>query len=248
MKSIIYLTAVMAIVLASCSTPRMSVSEELRTNNDEYSVKGRNGTRIKQKLSFGEYATTSIKRSWTRGSSARTGIGYGGTAQQAWENIISVEYIRKKQTIRFNLTDGKQFSEVYCVARFNADNLEIGKNPNSVLNIGMDILGIAGRPESMYYVQVYASDKDERPWEMIIDNVASQARPKKYIGYIAKSASEYYSIVPVSKMELNGRSGNILAGSIGYEFRDPAGNPVAAVSLIDRGMVFLGKTNSADRF
>ena len=71
---------------------------------------------------------------------------------------------------------------------------------------------------------------------------------KKYIGYIAKSASEYYSIVPVSKMELNGRSGNILAGSIGYEFRDPAGNPVAAVSLIDRGMVFLGKTNSADRF
>jgi hypothetical protein len=112
----------------------------------------------------------------------------------------------------------------------------------------MDILGIGSRSSSMYYVQLFASEKDERPWEMVIDNQLSQARPKEYIGYLAKSQAEYYSIFPVTRMEINGKPGNILAGSIGFEFRDPQGRAVAAVSFIDRGMVFLGKSNAEERF
>lgn len=242
-----YTVLLLSILVASCAPMKMSVSDELRSSNDEYSVKGRNGSRIKQKLSFGEYQTSSLKRSWTKGNSARVGFSYTN-AQQEWVNLISMEYIRKRQTVRFELTDGNNVSEVYCVSRFNARELELGKRENSFLNIGMDLLGIGGRSTSTYYVQLHASLSDERPWEMIIDNQASQAKPKEYIGYIAKSRSEYYSIVPVRKLEKNGKSGNILAGSIGYEFRNPQGKPVAAVSLIDNGMVFMGKVDAKERF
>ena len=248
MKKIVAISLSLLILAVSCTPFKMTVSDDLKANNDEYTVKGRNGTRIKQKVSFGGYSTTSIKRSWTKGNSSRFGIGYGGTAQQEWVNIISTEYINKKQTIRFNLVDGNNNSDVYCVSRFNSKDLEIGKSPNSLLNIGMDILGIGGKSSSNYYVQVFASEKDARPWEMVIDNQLSQARPKEYIGYIAKSSTEYYSIVPVTKLEKNGKSGNILAGAIGFEFRNPQGKPVAAVSLIDNGMVFLGRISAEERF
>jgi hypothetical protein len=137
---------------------------------------------------------------------------------------------------------------VYCVSKFNAQDLEIGKNPNSLLNIGMDILGIGGKSTSNYYVQIFSSSSDERPWEMVIDNQLSQARPKEYIGYLAKSKTSYYTIVPVTKLEQNGKSGNILAGSVGFEFRDMNGKAVAAVSLMNKGMVFLAKTTREERF
>ncbi|HEX7846859.1 MAG TPA: hypothetical protein VF476_13740 [Chitinophagaceae bacterium] len=248
MKKILFISIITMVTAIGCTPFKMTVSDELKTNNDEYSVKGRNGTRIKQKISFGEYSSTNIKRSWTKGNSSRSGIGYYETNRMEWVNIISTEYINRKQTIRFNLSDGKNRSEVYCVSRFNAKDLEIGRNPNSILNIGMDILGVGGRSSSNYYVQVFAGEKDNRPWEMVIDNQLSQARPKEYIGYIAKSPTEYYSIVPVTKLEKNGKSGNILAGSIGFEFRNAQGQAVAAVSLIDNGMVFLGKSSAEERF
>ena len=52
----------------------------------------------------------------------------------------------------------------------------------------------------------------------------------------------------MTRLEKNGKSGEILAGSVGLEFHNPEGKPVAAVSLIDKGMVFLGKTTKEERF
>ena len=242
-------TAIMAIAfLAACIPAKMSVSDELKAGNDEYPVKGRNGILIKQKLSFGQYATTHVKRSWTKGNSSTIGIGRYDRMRQEWVNMISMEYINKKQTIRFGLADGKNQSDVYCVSRFNAEDLSLGRSPNSILNIGMDLGGIGGRSTSHYYVQVYADEKDDRPWEMLIDNQYAQAKPGEYVGYLAKSRDEYFSIVPVTKLELKGRTGNILAGSVGFEFRNKQGQAVAAVSLMDNGMVFLGKLNDTERF
>ena len=245
---VLYTALMASLILIGCTPGKMSVSDELKAGNDEYTVKGKNGTRIKQKLSFGNYATTSIKRSWIKGSQYHNGIGYYEPTRLEWVNIISMEYINRKQTIRFSLADGNNHSDVYCVSRFNARQLEIGHNPNSILNIGMDILGIGGRSSNFYYVQVFASEKDTNPWEMVIDNELTQARPKEYVGYIAKSPTEYYSIVPVTKMEIKGKTGNILAGAIGFEFRDPSGKAVAAVSFINSGMVFLGKVSDDKRF
>ena len=79
------LIAVIAIVIAGagCAPAKMSVSEELRSK-EEFNVKGRNGTRIKQKLSFGNYFTKGIHRSWTRGQSFNAGIGNVNGPSSDW--------------------------------------------------------------------------------------------------------------------------------------------------------------------
>ncbi len=63
MKSFSSIFLIVIILISSCAPGKMVVSDELKTNHDEYIVKGKDGTRIKQKMSFGEYATTQIKRS-----------------------------------------------------------------------------------------------------------------------------------------------------------------------------------------
>jgi hypothetical protein len=83
---------------------------------------------------------------------------------------------------------------------------------------------------------------------MAIDNQQSQASPKKYTGLLAKNKQEYYTIVPVTLIEKNGKSGNTLLGAVGFEFRNKEGKTVAAVSLIDKGMIYLGKTTPEERF
>ena len=248
MKRSFYSLFFMFLLLTGCSPTKVSVSDELKTSNDEYIVKGVNGTRIKQKISFGDYATTGIKRSWIKGSSFHAGAGYYGASQHEWVNIISTEYINRRQSIRFALANGNDLSDVYCVSRFNSKALEIGKNPNSLLNIGMEIFGIGSKSSSNYYVQIFASEKDGRPWEMLIDNELAQTKAKKYIGYLAKSRTEYYSVVPITKLEVNGKTGNMLAGSIGFEFRNPQGQAVAAVSNMKNGIIILGKVSKEERF
>lgn len=248
MKRILTLLLLAVVITTGCTTAKMAVSDELKSSNDEYKVKGRNGSLIKQKVSFGDYSTTEVKRSWTKGSSSKSGIGYRDAQRDGWVNIISMEYIRKKQTVRFKLSDGSNSSEAYCVSKFNSKDLELGASPNSILNIGMDILGVGGRSNSSYYVQIFAGEKDDRPWEMVIDNQLAQAKRKEYIGYLAKSRTEYYSVIPVYHMETAKGNASTLGGTIGFEFRDPGGKPVAAVSLLDNGVVFLGRIDAKERF
>jgi hypothetical protein len=248
MKLILFTLTITAIVISSCTTPKLSVSDELKASHDEYVVKGRQGLLINQHLSFGEYKTQRVKRSWTKGSSVYTGFGFGNPGTQDYTNIVSNEYIRRRQTVFFSLEDpGKKKSEVYCTSRFNAREFTIGNNGNNVLNIVLDIFGKGGSSESNYYVQIYTAE-NEKPWQMMIDNQAAQAQAKIYTGVLARDKDEYYTIVPVTRLEKNGKSGNILAGSVGFEFRDPANKAVAAVSMIDKGMIFLGKISNEERF
>jgi hypothetical protein len=240
-------TLLLITCLIGCTPFKIAVSDELKSDHDEYTVQGRQGILIKEKLSFGEYNTTKVKRSWTKGSSFRNGIGWGGTAQYEWVNIISTEYINRRQTVNFSMSDGANSSEVFCVSRFNSKDLQIGRRETSILNIGMDIAGIGDRSSSLYYVQVFINN-DEDPWQLVLDNQAAQAKSKSYIGILAKSKKEYYTLIPITKLEKNGKTGSILGGSVGFEFQNEQGTAIAAVSLIDKGMVFLSRTSKEERF
>lgn len=227
---------------------KLGLSDELKNSHDEYPVKGRQGILIKQKLSFGEFATTTVKRSWTRGTSSKEGIGFGSNPYAAdYDNIIGIEYINQKQTLSFGLSDGSRHSAVYCASRFNAEELTVGNNPNSVVNIVLDLLGKGGSSTNNFYVQVYASPTD-KPWQLLLDNEASQASAKSYKGVFAKSREEYYTILPVTKLESKGQLRNMPFGSAGFEIQNRQGKPVAAVSMMNNGVVFLAKNSAEERF
>lgn len=236
------------IVITSFGQIKIAVSDELRHIDDEYKVKGRQGILIKQKLSFGEFTTSTVKRSWTKGGSGYFGFGTGTPGRNDHTNIISLEYVNRRQTVFFNLTDEKgNQSEVFGASKFHFKDLELG-NPNNIFNIAMDVLGIGGRSESNYYVQIY-TDSASQPWQMVINNQAAQSTPRKYTGLLAQNKDNFYTIVPITKVERkNGKVSNTLAGALGFEFRNSKGIAVAAVSLVDNGMVFLRQTDSAERF
>lgn len=247
MRNIFYTTTLFAIIsLVSCKPFQLSLGEGLKDNNDAMEVKGRS-SHINQKLSFGNYKTTKIKRSWMKGSGGYIGSGFGNPMQEGYVNLIGANYVNKQQTLHYGLTNGTDTSMIFCVSKFNSEDLLIGKNQNSIFNIGMDIFGGGYKSESGYYVQVFPTVKSS-PWQLTLDNEAAQAHPNTYKGLFAKNDKEYYTIHPANKVEKNGKTGATLFGSMGYEIRNAQGQAVAAVSTMDKGMVYLQKTNEQERF
>ena len=238
MKKSIIGAAVMAVLFFNACTPfKIAVSNEL-ASAPEMPVKGKNGIMINQKLGFGEYRTEKINRSWTEGNSI-----HGGAMKVLWTT-----YSQKKQSIHFSLADSSNNrSEVFCLAKTRSEDWTVGENPNSLINIMGDILGIAGNSDNTYGVNIYLS-KEPTPWEMMLDMQESQARSKQYIGYLARSKDNYYTIHPVTSVEKNGKKSILPFGSVGFEIRNKSGFAVAAVSLMDRGKVYISSTNAKERF
>ncbi len=230
-------------LLTACSSVKLSLQGDAWNEKEILPVKGRGVAFFKEKLSFGNYATSYVKRSWTRGGNSKYGIGTGMPGTPEYANIISVGYIDRKQTLRFGLTDGtNNQSDVFAVANFNSREIQIGKNENSLLNIVVDIVQQAKKPStSMYYVQLYMN-KEETPWQLVHDNYTSQQPVKNYIGYLVKSKNQYFQIVPISSVENSkGKIMNMPFGAYGFAFLTKEGQPLAAVSLLDRGTVYFAK-------
>lgn len=237
---------IVSTIFFSCSPAKIAVDDSGWTQKEELFVKGRQGFLVRQKLSFGEFATTTVKRSWTKGSSWAFGIPLGND----WVENLHIEFVKRKQTVRFNMVDEKgNESEVTAFSKVRWRDLIIGNNPNSIVNIIGDIMKIGDDGTNTYAVRIFPS-KNEHPWEMLIDNNQAQVNAKSYTGLLAKSKSEYYVVAPVYK--LMNKQGNAvslpLGGSVGFEFRDKNGNTVAAVSLIDNGVVYFNKVSPQEKF
>ena len=248
MKKYKFFIAITMLVVG-CTPAKMAVEKSNWNNIEEYSVKGRQGLLIKQKLSFGEYRTASIKRSWTKGSSAFAGWTTGRPGYEDYSRIIGVEYSKKKQSVRFELTDNASHeSSAFCVTKVRSKDFVLGNNPNSLFNISLDILGVGDASENLYWIKLYLKNENH-PWEMVLDNEAAQRNSKKYIGVISQSNDRYYTLHPVYALEKkDGKTANMPFGSIGYEIRGKEGKPLAAVSLIDNGVVYFNDISADEKF
>jgi hypothetical protein len=232
--------------ISSCgTTSKMGISPDLKTDAAEFDVKGRNGVMVKQKLSFGPYTTGFVKRSWVTARNDAYGASTGTPGSPDYRNIINAEHIRKKQTVSFSLSDGAQQATAYCATKFNADGLQIGPYKNSVLNTGLQVWNWL-QTENLFYVQVY-TDSNEKPWELLLDNRAAQGASKKYTGVFAKSENEYYTIRPATQIEQKGQVRQMPFGSVGFEILDKEGMAVAAVSRMEKGMVYLGNAPQKEK-
>jgi hypothetical protein len=249
MKARFLIPVLILVLFSQCHPARMALHGDAWPQKEEYEVQGKKGLFSKERMQFGEFYTTQVKRSWTGGTTSRYGLGRGNVTDYDYTNIIALDYIKRKQTIKFALTDaGNRNSEVFCVSNFRATEVVIGNRPNSILNIGIDVVkSILSQPDDKYYVQIYT--KEERPWELLLDNVKANMKPKEYVGYLSQGSGRYYTIVPVSQMEgKDGKPANILFGSVGFEIRNREGKAVAAVSKLNKGVVYLQSMNADEKF
>jgi hypothetical protein len=216
---------------------RLVTSEPLNSSGQELAVKGRMGILINQRLSFGGYRTVSVKRSaiqkWT---------GYTG-----YPGFIWTEHIEGKQSIKFRLTDGRDTSEAVAISRIDNVDLAFGNaNPSgpgpvtSIFKMGTD------EQSNNYSVALYL-DKTEAPWELFLDNNEAHMARQSYTGYVRRG-DVYYTIVPVWTIERKGKIAKLPFGAAGFEIRSKEDRALAAVSLIDNGVVYLGRLDSREQF
>jgi hypothetical protein len=201
-----------------------------------YEVKGRYGILIKQKLTFGPYRSTTVKRSWTKEYSVFQGVG-NLDANSDYRNMIGVEYVQRNQTLFFTLQDSSgNAADVQCVTNYKADNIILG-------NSGITLTGILGNggkgASSVYYAQIYAS-AEGAPWHLALDNAAAEESPRTYETRLARSKEEYYIIKPYRTVKSKkGKIIDLTFGFAGFQIRRKNGDAVAAVSTINKGVVYL---------
>lgn len=238
------------LLLAGCGQVNLALHGDYWQGHESFPVQGRTGLLINQKLAFGDFHTTDVNRSWTKGTNSYAGFGIGSPVTGEYLNIIGREYIDRKQTIRFDLSDGgQQASSVFCVSRFQADDLIIG-NDQGPISFGIDLLELKkGNSSSIYFAQIYSGNSSE-PWQLMLDNDRVQRKPKNYGGVVTGNNGEYYTIFPVTSiLSKNGKAMEMPFGSIGLEIRDRTGQPLAAVNLADKGQVhFIQGLGEKERF
>ena len=214
----------------------------------EYPVKGKNGLITKQQLRFGNFYTTDIDRSWTKGWETTTGLTSGHPMQEDYQKIITVDKSYKKQTFYFALEDSTGMkSQAFCLTEVNAKDFNLGNNPVSIPNLILDLMGPGAKTNAFLYTRIYLTDA-AGSWEMLIDPIEAFKHPKEYVGYIAKSPNEYYKIIPATRILSNkGKAGNIPFGAAGFIIRNAKDEPLAAVSLIENSFVYLKDVQPEER-
>lgn len=206
----------------------------------DFPVQGKNKIFSKESLTFGEYKTLEVDRSWTKGTQATSGITVGIPTDEFYKKLITTDHITRNQTLYFAMGDGQgNQSKAYSLAQLDAKDFNIGNSPVSAFNLLLDLAGSGVKSANISYTKIYVGPEAEG-WELIIDNQAAQAQPKKYVGYFAKSSTEYYVVVPTSHVkDKKGKTGKMPFGSAGFEIRSMNGQPLAAVSIIDKGVIYL---------
>ena len=242
MKKNLFLLLAFLVYACTPMKPALSVSE-----TTAFPVKGRQGLLINQKLSFGDYKTSKIKRSWTRSGNTRVDLISGQVTDPDYPNLVAMDYANSDQSFYFSISDfSGNAADVYAVSEFHAEDLQIGDNPNSVINILEDLFGGSGFSEDLFYLQVFLND-EVKPWQLLLDNQAAQFTPEDYSGFFALSENEFYALEPITHLNTKKGVKKSLGGSIGYEIFNKKGESVAAVSLVDNGEVFLHTKDPSER-
>lgn len=225
--------------VAAFSQPKVSLTAEIWKNQEVWDVRGRNGFKFKERLSFGQFTTYKVDRSWTKESSWSIGAGRRTLQVPQGTNIISYDHINRRQTLRFAaISPSGETADVYAATHVQSRELRVGEG-NNLASFSID-LGILLNKNSnnLYYVQIYL-DGDSQPWQLVLDNEQSQIKPGKYIGYLIGPKGNYYQLKPITHIEgKNGKSQKILLGSVGFEISDEDGTEIAAVSTLDNGKVY----------
>ncbi|RKS02793.1 hypothetical protein [Flavobacterium sp. 102] len=241
-------SAALCFIVMSCTPFKPAISHADINTLTEYKVKGRQGILINQKLTFGEYTTSKVKRSWTKGGNTRVPVSVSPVVDFLYPEILTADNSNRYQTFAFQMNDGlKNYTDVYAATDFASERLLVGNNPNSIVNIIKDVTGKGIDQSYMFYAQIFVN-QDNKPWELVLDNNASQRDAKQYVGYFGYDQNRYYTLKPITELQTNKGPKPIWMGSVGYEICNPNNQAVAAVSLMDNGLVYLAPTNPEERF
>lgn len=232
-----------AVIVASCSTAKVAAQENVGKEAIPMKVKGLNGLMINQKISFGPYSSSTVKRGWDFNASVQyTRLRIN--PEEAILKVFNIDTDKRKLTqkgrFQFTLQDSSLMTEVFATEDFREEQL-VYKSNNP-------FLGTASQTKAYQYAFTVAilpvSLQDNAPWSLVLINsydiskdTARRLLDQPYVeeeGY-ATNGKDNIAIRPIRASQVSTKQGkqkkiwgNILAG---YELQWN-GSPAANIDLL----------------
>lgn len=172
MKRILYISTLFTIAIAgftSCTTIKLAVPEQFSSQSTSMHVKGLSGWMINQKLSFGSYYTSSIKRGWNV-SSSQADRPSGVTTEDRLLKVFNVEKsnitVNQKNKYQFTVQDGNGAAEIFCLEKLTKEQLVVKTN-NRWLG---DTYETKNYQYSFSAAILPMKVKEDAPWQLVLYN------------------------------------------------------------------------------
>ena len=163
------------LLLTSCTAAKLSVPAAFSSGATRLPVKGLNGWTINQKLSFGPYQTSTIKRGWDFSSSLQY-TKFKRSPEEVLLKVFNIDTDKKRLSQRnkfhYTLQDGSLVSEIYATEDFSERQL-VYKSNNPYL-------GDASKTSRYSYAFTAAivplTGAKQEPWSLVLINKYEAAK------------------------------------------------------------------------
>ena len=242
MKRYIY-PVLIVFVFASCSTAKLAVPDKFKAVSEKMHIKGVNSWILHQKLSFGNYNTSKVKRGWTSTTEDR----YRSTEQRLL-SVFAVDTYnslsRQKNKYRYTMQDGRNEANIFCLEQMSREEMRINTNTK--------LFGEMSRTKNWQYCFSAAilpmNDTSKAPWQLVVYNTYDRSKDTArrlfdlpYVeeeGYVT-NGKETITIQPLRIANMTSKSGKesrfpvkILSG---YELRIDDG-VIAIIDSLDNNL------------
>lgn len=213
-----HLFATAILLFASCKTPNIAISEDLKANSAVMEVKGRQGFQFNQVIRYGTFNTDKVKRGWANHEELTVGI-----------NRFVARFQKASQKLSFaQSTPDGQRAVVLAVSKFK----------NQEIDLLDGYLSIPFKFENAFAGTVISDDNEDNPWDFVIHNPDASLPRDTDSGLARSAAGQEIFIRAIKKIEGQGKWSSF--DNYGFEFLHE-GKAIAAVSTLNNGRVWISK-------
>jgi hypothetical protein len=144
-------------ILSLGCAPAMMVNDSLQNDAQVYSVEGRQGWMVNQKLSFGPYQSEKVKRGWTF----------------SYDIPFLVNFQAAKEKLQFQLKAGEHQADVFC----------LGKATQQDLPMLGDVFRVSLKDTDVFS-GVIVTDDSTQPWHFLVQKNYNKLPAHNFAGTI----------------------------------------------------------------
>jgi len=246
-------------LLCSCTAAKVSAPDSFTSQATKMPVKGLNGWTVNQKLSFGNYHTSTIKRGWDFNSSVQY-TKFNIKPEEMVLKVFNVDTDKRRENQRnkfhYSIDDGVLMAEIFAIEKFSEQEL-VYKSNNPWI-------GDASKTQRYEYAFSAAIlpliAKDNDPWSLVLVNkydaandTAKNIFDRPYVeeeGY-ATNGKENIAIRALRIEKVTTKSGKetkVFGGKMlsGYELRWDDG-VVGIIDLLDNSISLTNDLDARDK-
>jgi hypothetical protein len=205
-----------SLIFTSCKTPNILIADNLQKTATPLEVKGRNGLRIHQVLTYGGFKTGRVKRGWIHSSNLQF--------------ILDFQKAKEKFQFKQFTPDSTVSAMVYAVGKFESTNFDFFRGRSNVrFNMALDY-------KNTFAGTIIPDQSKDNAWEFIVYNPESSFANNGDCGFAKDKLGNEIKIIPVKKIE--GQKNWITFANFGVEFQYK-NTAIAAVSILNNGRVWI---------